>query len=135
MNTSPSMSTRWLRFRPTKTALFWTNLGTLVLTMVIGFTFGGWMSARGAETMASEAVYAVRSNLGANLCIERFSAATTAESALVAFKALGSWEQRDAVRKGGWAKIADLGDASENTVSLCAERLVALELKQPLAAR
>lgn len=135
MNSSSSLSSRWLRFRPTKTALFWTNLGTLVLTMTLGFTTGGWMTARGAETMASDAVYATRSHLAANLCIERFSAAEDAEGALVAFRATGPWEQRDVVRHGGWTKMSGIGDASENAITLCAERLRTLDLSQPVATK
>ncbi len=135
MKSSSSLSSRWLRFRPTKTALFWTNLGTLVLTMAIGFTAGGWMTARGAGTMASDAVYEVRSHLAANLCVERFSAAENAESALATFRATGPWEQRDVVRHGGWTKIGGIGDAGENAISLCAERLRTLELTQPVAAK
>ncbi|HYB42428.1 MAG TPA: hypothetical protein VEL75_11695, partial [Candidatus Methylomirabilis sp.] len=57
---TPTLGQRWSASRPTKTALFWSCVASAILTMVIGFTWGGWVreaTARNmAEVMAEEAV-------------------------------------------------------------------------------
>ena len=37
------LSKNWENFRPTKAMWFWSCAGTAVVTMVVGFTWGGWV--------------------------------------------------------------------------------------------
>ena len=50
----------WREARPTKTAVFWSWIGSVVLTMIIGFAWGGWVTGgtaqKLAEKMADDAV-------------------------------------------------------------------------------
>ena len=34
----------WSDARPTKTAVFWSWIASIVLTMIIGFAWGGWVT-------------------------------------------------------------------------------------------
>src|SRR5206468_9888883 len=39
-----SLGRRWSDARPTKTLVFWCCVASAVLTMIIGFSWGGWRS-------------------------------------------------------------------------------------------
>ena len=56
----PSLGQRWSDARPTKTVLFWSCVASMVLTMIVGFSWGGWVTGgtarQTAETMARDAV-------------------------------------------------------------------------------
>jgi len=47
-----SFRQRWGEARPTKTAVFWSWVATIVLTMIIGFAWGGWVTGGTAHSMA-----------------------------------------------------------------------------------
>jgi hypothetical protein len=44
----------WDKTRPTKTAAFWAWVGSIVLTMIVGFTWGGWVTGGTAQNMAEK---------------------------------------------------------------------------------
>ena len=56
----PSLGQRWSDARPTKTVLFWSCVASMVLTMIVGFSWGGWVTGgtarQTAENMARDAV-------------------------------------------------------------------------------
>ena len=56
----PSLGQRWSDAQPTKTVLFWSCVASMVLTMIVGFSWGGWVTGgtarQTAETMARDAV-------------------------------------------------------------------------------
>src|SRR3989304_4567183 len=49
-----SFRQRWDESRPTKTAVFWSWVGSVVLTMIIGFAWGGWVTGGTARSMAGK---------------------------------------------------------------------------------
>ena len=55
-----SVGQRWSAARPTKTLLFWSWVATAVVTMIVGFSWGGWVTGGTAritaETMTQDAV-------------------------------------------------------------------------------
>src|SRR6478736_6195341 len=59
-NRKRSVGERWSEARPSKTVAFWCCVASAVLTMIVGFSWGGWVTggtARAtAETMALQAV-------------------------------------------------------------------------------
>ena len=50
-----SIGQRWRDTRPTKTAMFWSWVLVVVLTLVIGFEWGGWVTGKTARGMAEAA--------------------------------------------------------------------------------
>ena len=46
-----SLGQRWAASRPTKTVVFWSWIVSIVVTMIIGFTWGGWVTGGTARTM------------------------------------------------------------------------------------
>lgn len=127
MDERQSMTTRWNRFRPTKTLTFWSCAAVAVGTMAIGFGAGGWVtggtSAERVETASSDA----RSALVASACVQRFSTSPNFAGDLAALKETSSWQQSKEVAKGGWATLAGMDEPLDDAARLCATELVAME--------
>jgi len=47
-----SLGQRWTKARPTKTLVFWLCVACAALTMIVGFTWGGWVRGATARSMA-----------------------------------------------------------------------------------
>ena len=46
---------RWQAYHPSKAALFWSCVGCVVVALIIGFTWGGWVTGGTATKMAEKA--------------------------------------------------------------------------------
>jgi hypothetical protein len=44
--TKVSYRQRWDKARANKKVVFWAIIGAIVLTMIVGFSWGGWMTGR-----------------------------------------------------------------------------------------
>jgi hypothetical protein len=122
-----SVGQRFRDYRPSKVALFWSCVGSVVVALIVGFTWGGWVTGGTARRMAEEAADATQARLAAAVCMARFMRAADARTQLASLKEIDSaWNRESFVEKGGWATIAGetYGDAAE----LCAEGLMKKEL-------
>jgi len=102
----------------------WGAIIGCVLTMILGFSWMGWVLGGTAERMALE-----RSNAAVVIaltpsCVARFMQEPNAAVKLKELVATDSWKQREFVEAGGWA--TSRGDKEPNTgvASACAEQLV-----------
>ncbi len=127
MQQGPSLGSRWSALAPSKGNLVWACAGCVVATMVVGFTWGGWMTGAGAREMAEEAASSARHDLAAAICVERFKAGGDMAAQLTALKGQQSWSRGTFVEKGGWAKMPDGTGPTGRAATLCATQLVALE--------
>jgi hypothetical protein len=123
-----SFSQRFEDYRPTKTVLFWSCVASVIVTIVIGFGWGGWVTGGTADEVAESAAQDARQELVAAVCIDRFMAAGDARARLVELKDLASsYRQGEFIEDGGWAVIPGTDEASDPGAELCAERLVTME--------
>jgi hypothetical protein len=121
-----SMSQRFQDYRPSKTALFWSCAGCIVATLIVGFTWGGWVTRGSAQDMAEEAAEQARAEVAAAVCVDRFMAATDARLQLASLKEnTSSWRQENFIEDGGWAVIAD--QEYDGAAELCADKLIEME--------
>lgn len=118
----------WSSFRPSKTLWFWSVVGASVLTTVVGFTWGGWVTTSRASTMAEVAIRNARANLIADICVHNFVSSSDAAENLKMLKAKSSWEREDFIKNGGWTNIAGIDDPVANAADTCADHL--LDLKE-----
>lgn len=126
---SQSLAQRWEQFRPSKTALFWSCVGSVVATIVVGFSLGGWVTGGTAQDMVNKAADGARHELAAAICVDRFAAATDARAQLASLREItSSYRQRQFVEEGGWATMPGTTKAERQAAALCAEQLVDLEL-------
>jgi hypothetical protein len=109
----PSFRERWIQSRPTKRGLGWACAATMVVTVVVGFGWGGWTTggkARyAAEAMASDAV----AKRLAPICVAQSKADPAQAQKLKELNAASSYERADYVKKQGWATI--LGEPEPNS--------------------
>lgn len=127
MPESVSLSQRWESYRPSKTLWFWSLAGISVLTMILGFTVGGWTTGGTAAFMAEKAARDARSTLAASVCVQKFVTTAGAAEKLAALKEASSFERDNFIEDGGWAKLTGVEEAIPGAAELCAEELIALE--------
>jgi hypothetical protein len=130
-----SLEQRWSDLQPTKTMLFWSCAGSVVVALVVGFTWGGWVTGGTARGMAESAGAESRYDLASVICVEKFLAAPDAQAQLAELKAIGSsYRQRQFVEEGGWAVMPNRDEAARQSADLCAKVLANLELDAPTEA-
>jgi hypothetical protein len=114
---------RWSASRPTKTAFFWSCLASAVITMIVGFTWGGWVRGSTAQTMASTmAEDAVVKHL-APICVSQFKQDPASDRWLKELKELSVYDRGDYVKKHGWASMPGEKEADTKVAEECATLL------------
>lgn len=121
------MNGKWSEFRPSKTLWFWSCAGCAVLTMILGFTMGGWVTGGTAAEMAMDARDQARMQLAADVCVARFRKSDGFATALADLKAEDSWTRDDFVADGGWVTLAGMDEPVAGAADLCAEALADME--------
>ena len=124
-----TLGQRWEDYRASKGTLFWSCVAVSVLTIVAGFTWGGWVT----EGTAQEKVQESRRNLAAKFCVQRFLEASDASSQHASLMEASGWQRDDFVRKGGWAELPDLDRPIAGVADLCAEKLAEVEVSTSAA--
>jgi hypothetical protein len=100
-----------------------------VATMVIGFSWGGWTTGSSAERLAIERASAATTAALVPVCLEKFKADPAGPTKLGELRAMtGTWEQREAVAKNGWATVGG-GEANTDVAEVCAGHLVTVAEK------
>jgi hypothetical protein len=79
----------------------WSLILGAVITMIIGFAWGGWTSAATTQKMSEEAVLA--SN--AAICVAQFMNEPNNEEKLKELEEVSSYQRADFIEKGGWDKM------------------------------
>ena len=72
---------------------------------IVGFTWGGWVTAGKAEADATQRANSAVVVALAPVCVEKFKHTADLAVNLAAFKKVDSWSQGDFVEKGGWATL------------------------------
>ena len=114
---------RWETYRPTKALLVWSCAACIVATVVVGFTWGGWVTGGTARSMAQAAATSGRDEL---VVVDRFQNGRDAHGQLAALKELQSWDRGAFIEKGCWATMADSAKPTSTAARLCADQLMAL---------
>ena len=120
-----SLRRRWEDYQASKTQVFWACVACIVATLVIGFTWGGWVTGGTAERTAAQAATAARADLAAAICVSRFESAPDTVINLASLKASSSWSRSDYIEKGGWATLVGMKQPIDGAAALCAARLMA----------
>jgi hypothetical protein len=95
-----------------------------VLTIILGFGWGGWMTGGGADRAASQRTDAAVTAALVPVCLEKSQADPARAKKLGALAALtSSYEQRDAVLRDGWATVG-VGEANRDVAEACVSHLL-----------
>jgi hypothetical protein len=118
----------WNEYRPSKAVWFWSCAGCVLATVILGFTWGGWVTGGTAEEMAATARDDGRAQLAASVCVDKFLAASDAAVTLARLKEESQWQRDDFIEKGGWVTLAGIEEPVDGAAGLCAEHLAEMEL-------
>ncbi len=103
-----------------KPTLWGAALGAGLLALV-GFTFGGWMTAgtaeRTAEQRASNAVVAAL----APICLTQFQVAGDTTTKQEELKKISTYERESLIEKAGWATMPGSTNANPGVARACAD--------------
>jgi hypothetical protein len=114
-------------YGPTKTTLAWVAGGASVLTMVLGFTVGGWVTGGAADRMALEARTGGQAELAAAVCAANFRESPTARQAHAELTALSATRQRQFVLDQPWAQVPGAQAVSRAAAELCARTITQMD--------
>lgn len=124
--TKISLGQRWHQAQPTKTVLFWSCAAAMVVTMIIGFSWGGWMTGGSARKMSEKMVREAVVNRLAPLCVNQFQQDPGKIQKLAELKAANTWTRGEYVEKQGWATIAGEEKPDKQVAKECANLLLQL---------
>jgi hypothetical protein len=94
-----------------------------VVTMIVGFSWMGWVLGGTADRLALERANAAVVAALTPTCVAKFMQQPNAAVKLKELRMVDSWKQREFVEAGGWATAS--GDTSPNSAvaNACAEQL------------
>lgn len=119
-----SIGERWSQARPTKAVLFWSCVASAVVTMIIGFSWGGWVTGGTArQTAAIMAEEAVVKRL-APICVLQAARDPAKGGKLVALKEESSWQRGEYIGKQGWATMPGEQEFDRKVAEACAALLM-----------
>jgi len=95
-----------------------------VLTMILGFGWGGWTTSSTTDRVGMERSSAAVTAALVPVCLEKSKADPARAKKLGDLKALtSSYEQRDALVQIGWASVG-AGEANRDVAEACASQLL-----------
>jgi hypothetical protein len=106
-----------------KPAVWGAIIGT-VTTMIVGFSWMGWVLGGTAERIAQERASTAVVTALTPSCIARFMRQPNAGLKLKEFQAIDSWKQREFVEAGGWATPTGESAPNAGVANACAEQLI-----------
>ena len=126
MQNKQSFARRWEDYQPSKTALVVACAATAIVTMIVGFNWGGWVTGGTSQSQAKNAGDTARSELASAICIEKFNSASDKVAQLFTLKAITeSYKKREFVEAGGWATMPGQTQPDSRGAEACATALAA----------
>ncbi len=96
-----------------------------VLTMIVGFSWGGWTTSGTANQLAIQRADAAVTAALVPICLAREKGDATKGKKLGELRAITtSYEQTDFVMKTGWATFPGQADPNRGVAEACASALV-----------
>lgn len=125
-NRKPSLGQRWSAARPTKTAVAWYCVASIVATMIVGFSWGGWVTGGTARRMAQGISEDAVVQRLAPMCVVRFKQDMGKDQKLKGLKEIISYEQADYVKKQGWATMPGEPEPDAKVADECVKLLMSI---------
>jgi hypothetical protein len=103
----------------------WGLICGAIVTMIIGFAWGGWSTAGTAKQATQKAVVAN----DAAICVAQFMAQPNHEDQLKEYEKVSSWERSKFIEKGGWDIMPGQKEANYAVSRACADGIDLLAKK------
>ena len=116
----PSYGDQWDNARATKKVVFGFAVAAIVLTIIVGFNLGGWVTGSAAKTMSSDAVVQRMSSI----CVAQFNQDPGKVQKFTELKELRAYRRDDYVQEQGWATIPGEDKPDRKVADACATQLM-----------
>jgi dienelactone hydrolase len=101
----------------------WSGVGGALVTMYVGFNFGGWVTNGGAVALAKEAAaVAVAERLG-SICVAQFNRDKGKSEKLGQMNGKDSWEMGRYIDAQSWAIMPGEEKSESGVADACARQL------------
>ena len=108
----------------------WGAVAGSLITMIIGFSYGGWITTGTAGRLAQQQADTAVTTALVPLCIAQSKADRTVLKKMGELRALTSpYDQRDFVTKTGWATMPGSPDPNRDVAEACAAALLKIASK------
>lgn len=115
---------RWSAARPTKAVVFWSWVAAAAVTMIIGFSWGGWVTGGTAGMMAKAMAEEAVAKRLAPMCVVRVQQDPNKTERLKELRDTSNWQRSDYVKKHGWATMPGEDQPDSKVADECAKLLV-----------
>ena len=97
----------------------------MVATLIIGFTWGGWVTNGTASRMSSERAEAAVVSALLPVCVAHAQQDPKAKETLAALNAAAYYNRSDVLEKAGWATLPGTSTPVRGLGAACATKLAA----------
>ena len=118
----PSYGDRWDNARASKKVVFGFAMAAIVLTIIVGFNLGGWVTGSTAKTMSGDAVVQRMSSI----CVAQFNQDPGKAQKLTELIEMRTYQRDDYVQEQGWATIPGEDKPDRKVADACATQLMAI---------
>jgi hypothetical protein len=122
----PTRRERWDAYRPSKLTAFWLCVASVALTLIVGFTWGGWVTSGSAQQSATTLAKSAVTLRLVPICVEQFNRDPDRDAKLTELRAVSSYQQKTYVTDQGWATMPGDEKADGTVADQCARALLAM---------
>jgi hypothetical protein len=102
----------------------WAAIGGAILTMIIGFAWGGWVTGGTAQSTSEEMAADAVANRLAPICVAQFNQDQEKDKKLKELKEKSSWGRDTYVKEQGWATMPYEKEPDSSVAEKCAELIM-----------
>ena len=104
-------------------SLIWSAVAGAAACIIIGFSWGGWVTGGTARQDAATAAHSAVVIALAPICADRFRGQSDAAIKITELSKASTWERGNAVIKSGFATMPGAKDSDPDVARACAEML------------
>jgi len=99
----------------------WCAIGSAIITMIIGFNWGGWVRGSTSVNMGEKMARSAVAERLAPICVSQFNKDPQREENLLTLKGKSSWEQEKYIKIQGWATMPTEKTPDSMVAAKCSE--------------
>ena len=120
----PSMRQRWSEAQLSKMATFWLCLASVAVVLILGFTWGGCMTAGGAQKQAQAMTKNAVIERLAPICVAQFNQDPDSVLKLDELTGLSTYQQSQYVQDQGWATLSGEEKPDRQVANACTQLIL-----------
>ena len=103
---------------------FWSAIGGAIVLAIVGFNWGGWVTAGTAQEMADETSAKAVSDRLTPICVLQFNQDPEKDQKLKELKETDSWKRDGYVETHGWATMPGEKKPDGKIADACASQIL-----------